>query len=295
VTQTLQDLEHKIRSADDLHSVVRTMKTLAAVSIRQYEEAVVSLHGYYDAVELGLRAALLNRPVAERGPEPRAAVVLLFGSEQGMVGQFNEAVASFAGREIAKNKRLPEEVRYWVVGERLAGEVEERLGRPQELFGLPSSAKAIAPAVQDVVVRFEKHRRERGEVALVLFHNGPVSGAGYRQHRVGLLPPGERWLHQLAGRRWEGRCLPAFTLAWHELFSALIGEYLFVSIFRAFASSLAAENAARLAAMQRAEKNIDELRIALTAEYHAQRQNAVTAELFDVISGFEALASERGR
>jgi len=34
--QTLQELQRKIKSADDLRSVVRTMKTLAAVSIRQY-------------------------------------------------------------------------------------------------------------------------------------------------------------------------------------------------------------------------------------------------------------------
>ena len=70
----------------------------------------------------------------------------------------------------------------------------------------------------------------------------------------------------------------------------LIREYLFVSLFRACAESLASENASRLAAMQRAEKNIDELLEELKRTFHRLRQNGIDEELFDVISGFEALA-----
>jgi F-type H+-transporting ATPase subunit gamma len=66
--------------------------------------------------------------------------------------------------------------------------------------------------------------------------------------------------------------------------------YLFVSIFRACAESLASENASRLAAMQRADKNIDELLEDLNRTFHRMRQNGIDEELFDVISGFEALS-----
>src|SRR5690606_21698497 len=74
---------------------------------------------------------------------------------------------------------------------------------------------------------------------------------------------------------------------------ALIREYLFVSIFRACAESLAAENASRLTAMERADRNIDELLEELNATYHRLRQSGIDAELFDLISGFEALAGPR--
>jgi F-type H+-transporting ATPase subunit gamma len=73
---------------------------------------------------------------------------------------------------------------------------------------------------------------------------------------------------------------------------ALIREYLFVSIFRACAESLASENASRLAAMQRADKNIDELLEDLNVKFHRLRQSGIDEELFDVISGFEALSVE---
>lgn len=67
---------------------------------------------------------------------------------------------------------------------------------------------------------------------------------------------------------------------------------LFVSLFRACAESLASENASRLAAMQRADKNIDELLEDLTRTFHRLRQNSIDEELFDLISGFEALSVE---
>jgi F-type H+-transporting ATPase subunit gamma len=78
-----------------------------------------------------------------------------------------------------------------------------------------------------------------------------------------------------------------------ETLRALIREYLFVSLFRACAESLASENASRLAAMQRADKNIDELLENLNGEYYRVRQSGIDEELFEVVSGFEALSKAR--
>jgi F-type H+-transporting ATPase subunit gamma len=71
--------------------------------------------------------------------------------------------------------------------------------------------------------------------------------------------------------------------------SALVREYLFISLFRACAESLASENASRLAAMERADKNINELLEQLHGSFHRLRQAGIDEELFDVVSGFEAL------
>jgi F-type H+-transporting ATPase subunit gamma len=74
---------------------------------------------------------------------------------------------------------------------------------------------------------------------------------------------------------------------------ALIREYLFVSLFRACAESLASENASRLAAMQRADKNINDLLEDLNGTFHRLRQSGIDEELFDVVAGFEALSIEK--
>jgi F-type H+-transporting ATPase subunit gamma len=70
---------------------------------------------------------------------------------------------------------------------------------------------------------------------------------------------------------------------------ALINEYLFVSIFRACAESLASENSSRLAAMQRADQNIEELLMNLNGNFHRLRKDVIDEELFDVIAAFDSL------
>jgi F-type H+-transporting ATPase subunit gamma len=86
--------------------------------------------------------------------------------------------------------------------------------------------------------------------------------------------------------------LPLFSMDRDQLFSALIRQYLFVSLFRACAESLASENASRLAAMQGAERNIEERLEELQTQFHQQRQMTITEELLDIVAGFEALSGK---
>ena len=61
MSDTLVSLRRKIGGADDLKSVVRSMKALAAASIGQYEKSVLALADYYRTVELGLVVCLRTR------------------------------------------------------------------------------------------------------------------------------------------------------------------------------------------------------------------------------------------
>ena len=124
-----------------------------------------------------------------------------------------------------------------------------------------------------------------------LFHNRPRTGSIYTPASQQLLPLDETWLHHLAEISWPTQNLPEVMNSRERTLRALVREYLFVTLFRACAESLASENASRLAAMQRAEKNIDELLEDLNRTFHRLRQSGIDEELFDVISGFEALTS----
>lgn len=291
--QTLQDMERKLKSADDLHTVVRTMKSLAAVSIRQYEDATRSLDEYFQSVEMGLRAALRTHPLVGRQPEPRTTLIMVFGSDQGMAGRFNESIIDFLQNARNEMENRPDRLLSWVAGAKAHGLMEDAVGQVERFFSLPSSAQGISAKVQQILLHLVEMREKEGELRLILFHNRPAGGSSYRQHRVNLLPPDGKWLTDLGGRQWQGRQIPFYSLPWKELFGALIGEYLFVALFRAFAASMAAENAARLASMQRAEKNIEETKENLTRQFHTLRQNTISEELFDVISGFEALTGHQ--
>ena len=132
---------------------------------------------------------------------------------------------------------------------------------------------------------------EKGAIDQVyLFHNRPQPGAIYTPVSQQLLPLDETWRHNLTTIDWPTKNLPEVMNNKELTLRALVREYLFVTLFRACAESLASENASRLAAMQRAEKNIDELQEDLNRTFHRLRQSSIDEELFDVISGFEALS-----
>jgi F-type H+-transporting ATPase subunit gamma len=296
MSDTTESLRRKIRSAGDLQSVVRTMKALAASSIGQYEKSVRALADYYRTVELGLGACFReNEPataMVERKTPTHAGAIsaIVFGSDQGLVGQFNDVVADYAIKTLAA---LPGKCHVWAVGERVYARLVDAGVPPVGFFTVPISVEAITPLVGQIQIESEAHRDKGENAPLWVFHNRPLSGALYEPASQRLLPLDARWQKGLAKIRWPTADLPEVIGGGSATLRALIHEYLFISLFRACAESLASENASRLAAMERADKNINDLLEQLHGSFHQLRQSSIDEELFDVISGFEALVGSR--
>jgi F-type H+-transporting ATPase subunit gamma len=292
MSETTASLRRKIGSAGDLQSVVRTMKALAASNIGQYEQSVRALGDYYRSVELGLSVCFQKRAaavLAESPPRANEASVgaVVFGSDQGLVGRFNDVVADYALQALAELPGTPE---VWAVGERVHGRLADAGLTLAGLHAVPNSVQTITPLVGRILVESEAHQSQDESGELHLFYNRPTSGAIYEPVQQRLLPLDETWRRKLVDLPWPTGNLPEVMGEETSALRALIREYLFVSLFRACAESLASENASRLAAMQRADRNIDELLEDLNGTFHRIRQSGIDAELFDVVSGFDALA-----
>lgn len=290
MSDTTASLRRKITRAGDLQSVVRTMKAVAASSIGQYEKSVHALADYYRTVELGLSTCLRASGSAPLMPDRERATAsgaVVFGSDQGLVGRFNDVVADHALTTLAA---LPTKPEVWAVGERVHVRLTDAGLTPVGLFAVPNSVEAITPLIGQILVGSGTSHGLDEVTELHLFYNHPASGAIYSPIGQRLLPLDESWRHELAGRPWPTKNLPEIMDRGAATLRALIREYLFVSLFRACAESLASENASRLAAMQRADKNIEELLENLNGSFHRLRQSRIDEELFDVVSGFEALS-----
>lgn len=294
MSDSAANLHHKIISARELGTVVRTMKAMAASNIGQYENAVRSLDEYYRTVQLALAACFRQGLPAAASPTARKDTgvigAIVFGSDQGLAGQFNEVMTTFVVNTLEKH---PGKKIVWTVGERLQthlAEVDLPLG---ENFVLPNSVSAITPLVGQILIALESQRTMGAIAQIYLFHHHPKSGAIYTPECQRLLPPDHSWYRDLSAIRWPTGNLPQVLHEEQHTLQAFIREYLFVSLFRACAESLASENASRLAAMQRAEKNIDDLLEGLNRMYYRMRQSRIDEELFDVVSGFEALTGAR--
>lgn len=287
MSETSEELRKKIERATELESVVSTMKAVAGANISKYEKAVLSLDEYYTTVELGLFACFNQQEKAgavrsETSYDNKFGAVV-FGSDQGLVGQFNDILATFVGKTL---RHFSGKKKIWAVGERVYTQMLD-LGIPVTgYFEVPNSVGAITPLVGKILSECETP-------LLYIFHNKPTTKAQYEPSRKRLLPLDARWVQEIMTTEWPTNRVPEVLRNHETTLKALIREYLFVSLFQICAESMASENASRLAAMQRAEKNINEMLEELNQSYNHLRQNTIDNELFDLVGGFEALRKTR--
>lgn len=294
---TLMSLKRKITTAEDLRTIVRTMKVLAAISIRQYEQAVRSLRDYERTVEMALQVVLSHEPrlLHTALVAPRNAFgFVVFGSDQGMCGALNDQVVSRAQEELS---RL-ETDRQWdllVVGARAATRLLDSGHPVKEVLDSAGSIDAVLPLVQRLTSEIETWYTQEGVDNILLVFNRHLGGALYRPEVQHLLPIDRVWLQRLADKPWPGRSLPTFTMQVDSLLSGIIRQHLFVGLYRACAESLASEHASRLQAMQAAERNTEERLAEFQLLYHQVRHQAITSELLDIIAGVEAMSDSPAR
>lgn len=293
MSDTLASLRRKMDGAQKLEGVVRTMKAMAASSIGQYKAAVAALHDYERSVELGLsaclRAASLGAAAvpSRRGEQLIGAIV--FGSDQGLVGRFNEVIADFAR---VKLDAMQGKKTVWAVGERVYAHLKDGAMSLAGQFAVPSSVQAIAALVGEIQIQSETNQPRGGYAQIYVFHNRLQSATLYEPVGKRLLPLDAQWRDKLTRLPWPSANLPQILGQAGPTLAALVREYLFISVYKACAESLASENGSRLAAMQRAEKNIEALSDVLSQTFYRLRQSSIDEELFDVMAGFNALSTK---
>lgn len=289
--ETLEYLHRKMDNLEDLHGIVKTMKALSAANIHQYDQAVGALDGYYRTIEMGLHILLKDYdPASFNSPRPRTANrlgAIIFGSDHGLCGRFNEDIALYATERMGAVPADSTDRQILAIGARVAENLEDAGEGVDEVMPVPASAAQITSLVERILMTIEDWR-ETGKVHYVyLFYNHPLKRSGYHPIGVELLPVNLQRFHRLEEERWPSRSLPTYTMNRQTLFQRLLDQYLFVLLFRACAESQASEHASRLVAMQSAERALDERLEDVTMNFRRVRQSLITSELLDLISGFE--------
>ncbi len=293
--QTLESLKRQMEGARELKSIVRTMKAMAASNIGQYEQAIESLGDYYKTIALGLHTYLGQEEVGAwnqweyhkgHGHQEGLVCAILFGSDQAFVGQFNDSLTRYVHQTLdtIKGKKV-----IWTVGTRiplLAGDYGLEVDKQ---FPLPNSIHAITPLIESILMAIEEIFDRDNLSEFYIFHNKSSPDSMYGPESLRLLPLDQKWRLEFADYHWPSKKIPQLIGKKVDMIRTLIREYLFTTLFKACVESLVSENYSRLSTMQRAEKNIEELLDDIGLSYHQLRQSSIDEELFDVVSGFEAL------
>lgn len=291
---TLEVLQRRIAITRDLQSIVRTMKTLSAVTIRRCERASRAVRAYDETVDLGLQIVLRDRDVARAaiaGAEAAAAAgpvgLIVLGSDHGLCGRFNEVAVGAALADIASHGR--DGVTVAAVGGRAAALLEGAGHPPAAVYATPGSVAGLRETTGALLARADSWHHEHAIARLHIAHAVQTAEAPARPVAMPVLPVSAAYLRHQASRPWPSRCLPTYSESRDIVLARLVREHVFARIYRALAEAQVSEHASRLAAMQSAERGIRDHLADMDADFRHRRQEQITTEMLDVVAGATAL------
>jgi len=289
----VRDFRTRIRSVRSTQQITKAMKMVSAAKLRRAQERIVAARPYSDKMKevlasLAARAGAARHPLLARRPERRTIVVVIT-ADKGLCGSFNTNILNGA-RAVLDRLRAQAglEARVDIVG-RKARDWFRRRDYPTrrvliDLFRniTPEHARDIAA---DLVGLFT-----RGEVdAVHLVYNEfksvmqqhvvvepllPIPPATFGAATPGAGAAAEDYIYEPSA---------------DQLFDALLPRHVETQVYRALLESAAAEQGARMTAMENATRNAEEMVDSLTLQMNKIRQASITKEILEVVSGAEAL------
>lgn len=286
--ERLAELNRRIESLTELLDVIATMRSLAATRVRQARTAVPGIRQYAKVVDEALAEAVPllageDRLDAEPGPESDGAALLVFSSEHGFVGAFNDHLLDAAGAALGPGDRL------LIVGSRGLVVAEERRHPVAWGHGMATSMAGIGTIAQAAAWELYRGVGAGDFSRVTLYYARSGAGATWEVAARPVLPFDPR-PYQTDGR---AAYPPLINLEPQVLLDMLVDEFVFAELMQAAMESFASENIARLLAMESAHKNIEDRLEESRRQAWQRRQEEITIELLDVVTGAEAMANAR--
>lgn len=281
-----QDLRRRIRSVRSTQQLTKAMQMVSAAKLRRAQARILEARPYAAALEAVLRS--LASRVASHSHEllverPEHAVTLVVvTTDKGLCGAFNANVLREA-TSLLEGGRW-EKAELVLVGRRGIDYFRRRSYVTVATY--PELMHTVTPEVAFELARWLAARFAAGETdAIYLLNNHFRSIMRQEVTLERLLPIGRA---KIVGGERPGAYI--FEPSPQALLSQILPRHVQFQVLRALLDSQAAEQAARMTAMDAAAKNAEEMIDGLTLTYNRARQASITKELIEIVSGAQALA-----
>jgi len=281
-----RELATRIASLDELLNVVSAIRAIAASQMQQALRSLEPIRHYSETIRAALSDAATMLPAdgtVTPAPAPAKSGLIVFCAEHGLCGGFNEQPLNAAVRTLADRASRMVLI---VVGSRGAQIGRERGLNPDIVLPMATHCAGVTAAAGRVAIElyrmFSDGRIAGVEVIYARFADSQLSRL--EQHR--LLPLEMPVLEEPAPAT-----PPLINLRPRRLFDDIVGEYFFAALENAAMQSFFSENSARFRTMEAAHQNIGNKSKELTSLARRLRQETITTEILDLISGAEALSS----
>ncbi len=284
----LKDIKRKINAVQKTRQITRAMNMVAASKFKAAQAKMINFRPYSESFmqmlnELAGSIGSASHPLmAVR--EPRKVRALLLTSDRGLCGGFNNNLIKAAERFIAEKRNAGLDVELMTIGRKGKDFFKKRFAIVNARTDvLQKFDMSLAVGVsEDIIPPFLAELYDE----FYVIYNEFVNVSVQRPKVLKVLP-------LAAMERSETRNVEIeyiYEPSAKEILEKLLPMYVHVMLYRAFAETSAGENGARMAAMDNATRNCEDMIENLTLKYNKARQAAITAELMDIVGGTEALA-----
>ncbi len=276
----LAEIQGHVASMRELSDIMSAMRSLAGMRVQEAQRALPGIRSYSGSMAAAIASALMLMGPQEAAPQTKAGrrALILCMAEHGFVAGFNERLVDAAEAGLSPDDAL------LVLGSRGAAFALER-GREAAWTRAMATRSAgaldtVNSVTKELYARIARGEIDRVEVMFSRYRQGSQQAIERR-----LLLPLDLAMFTVSDTRQP----PLHNLKPAILFEELAAEYVFAILMEAAVESIASENAARFAAMQSACDNVSNKLEELQEQARQARQNEITTELLDLITGAEAM------
>jgi F-type H+-transporting ATPase subunit gamma len=286
-----KEIKRRIRTVEKTQQITSAMRMVSAAKLRRAQDLIIAARPYAQQIwatmyEIGRRQPELTHPLLQMHPDPKRIEIVVIASDRGLCGAFNANVLKAGAATLAERSKQHEQVSVSTIGRKAAEFVRRR--RPLERSWL--IGQGVSMALVQEIAQYLAERYVSGAVdEVVLVGNEFVSALTQRPAVVRLLPLVPEFSRVRSYAEDAGREPFEIEPDPNRLLDVLVPQALEFSLYRALLESQAGEHAARMAAMESATRNTEELIRSLTLQFNRARQAAITKELMEIVSGAEAL------
>ncbi|MGA0334024.1 MAG: ATP synthase F1 subunit gamma [Kiritimatiellia bacterium] len=290
---SIKDYNRKISSLKNTSKITKTMKMVSASKLRKAQESQRQAKDFAHEVNqlihrIGGQVDSSMHPLLATAEEVKRVLVVMFTSDKGLCGGFNNNLIRHAEKLLEKHWDDPVEYEFAFIGRRGFAHFQSRVKVWKYFDDIPSASPHSKDAAR-IAKRLEKAFLEENFDRVIMLCNEFVSPLSQVPQIRPLLPLDTS---DLPDEALENARPDADILAEPEmgkLLSFLIPRLVTFKVFYALLENTAGEHGARMTAMDNATTNAMNLIDENTLLRNRARQAAITTELIEIISGAEAL------
>jgi len=290
----LKDIKRKIQGLKNTKRITNAMKLIAAAKLKSAYEAAELARPYSEKLYeiIGRFSQHIDpsiHPLFEVRLQPKAVDIILITADRGLCGAFNSSIIKYTERKIEELQQKGLKINLHLIGRKGVQYFEKHskdaniITKFDHVFRKTIDFTAVKTVSEQVKERFLKGETDK----VILLHNQLRTKTSYFVQEKVFLPLAEILVEDTSMGSETVYELEVKNI--EKFVENILQRYLNFQLYRAMLESNAAEQAARMMAMENATKNAEDAIKKWTHLYNVARQEAITNELIDIVNAVEAL------